>query len=467
MVKLVTLFPFQKQGIKAIDRFGGRTLLADEMGLGKSVQAFGYGHWRLQDGQATVVVCPAALKEHWRREVKNHFGRAAVVLDGRKPDSSALSVPWRRPVFIINYEILGGRQKDSTWAAVLRKHLNVALIIVDECHRISNPRNQCTKGVRQLADDVPHFIGLSGTPLVNQPTELWSVLNLIDCEAFPSFNRFAARYSRPEFTPWGVKYKGARRLGELHQLLRDRYMVRRLKKDVLTQLPPKIRSLVPLTLTKPEWQEYKRAETDFIAWMKKTHPHKAEKARRAERLVKFNYLKKLVGELKVRHVRDWAENFLQDDRKLILFTTYRASCDAYTRAFAPASVKVDGSVTGRHRQAAIDRFQTDPRCRLFVGNIRAAGVGWNGTVTDSVAFAEFGWTPGEHTQAEDRPHRIGQTKVVTAYYLYIPGTLEEKLLEIISIKQRSLDGALDGLKDGEGDFKILDQLEQLMLGGRK
>ena len=466
MGKIVQFYDFQKDGIKKIDRFLGRALLSDEMGLGKSVQAFGWGHWRLQDGQATVVVCPAALKEHWRREVKNHFGRVAVVLDRKTPDPAYLSVPWRRPVFVINYEIIGGRQRENTWAACLRKHLDVALIIVDECHRISNPSNQCTKGIRQLADDVPHFIALSGTPLVNQPTELWSVLNLIDCQEFPNFRRFAARYSRPEFTPWGVKYKGARRLKELHTLLKSRYMVRRLKKDVLTQLPPKVRTLVPLVLTASEWKEYKRAETDFIAWMKKTHPHKAEKARRAERLVKFNYVKKLIGELKVPHVRDWTENFLQDDQKLILFTTYRASCDSYTRAFAPASVKVDGSVVGRHRQDAIDRFQRDPNCRLFVGNIRAAGVGWNGTVTDSVAFAEFGWTPGEHTQAEDRPHRIGQTKVVNAFYLFVPGTLEEKLLQIITEKQKSLDGALDGLAEGEGDFRILDLLETIMLGGK-
>mgnify|MGYP002413516133 CR=1 FL=1 len=458
------LYPFQKEGVRLIDGFDGRAILGDSMGLGKSVQAFAWGNWRLKEGEATVIVCPATLKEHWKREIKTHFGRAAVVLGGRKPDPTHLQVPWPRPVFIINYDVLGGRQRHGTWAECLNKNLNLAYLILDECHYLASSTTQRTKAVRQLADGVPHLVAMSGTPLVNQPTELWPTLNLIDCEAFPNFRRFAARYSRPEFTPWGVKYKGARRLKELHSLLKSRYMVRRLKKDVLTQLPPKVRSLVPLALTKPEWQEYKRAETDFIAWMKKTHPHKAEKARRAERLVKFNYLKKLIGELKVPHVREWVENFLEDSHKLILFTTYRASCDSYTREFAPASVKVDGGVTGRHRQDAIDRFQRDRNCRLFVGNIRAAGVGWNGTVTDSVAFAEFGWTPGEHTQAEDRPHRIGQTNVVNVYYLFVPGTLESRLLTIIQEKQKSLDGALDGLGDGEGDFKILDLLENAMLG---
>lgn len=462
---LTDLYDYQVEGVRGIDAFGGRCLLADSMGLGKSVQAFAWGHWRLRDGQTTVIVCPATLKENWRREVKKHFGRVAVVLDGRTPDPARLNVPFRRPVYVINYDVLGGRSKDDTWAAALAR-TDLAYVIADEVHYCTSPSAQRTKALKSLVAEVPHFVALSGTPLVNQPTELWPALNMLDPDEFPSFVRFASRYSRPEFTPWGVKYKGSRRLKELHALLKDRYMIRRLKQDVLKQLPPKTRQLVPLVLPPAAHKEYVRAESDFVNWLRRTHPQKAERARKAERLVKYGYLKRLAGELKQPLVEDWCRGFMTGSgKKLILFTTHRGPCDRYTRAFAPGSVKVDGGVVGRDRQAAIDRFMTDPRCRLLVGNMKAAGVGWNGTVTDSVAFAEFAWTPGDHTQAEDRVHRIGQTDHCTAYWLFAPGTIEEHLIEVIQKKQLSLDGALDGLGAGEGEFNVLDLLEQSMLRG--
>lgn len=460
----VQLYDYQKDGIRMIDGFAGRCVLADEMGLGKSVQAFGWGHWKLKEGQATVIVCPATLKPHWQRECKTHFGRMALVLDGRVPDRAALRVPWARPVFIVNYDILGQRKLDNSWAEVIRQEVNVGLVIGDECHRLSNPRNICTKAFRHLVQDVPHLIAISGTPMTNQPTELWSVLNMIDPAEFPSFNRFAARYSVPNFTPWGVQYKGGRRLKELNLILKDKYMVRRLKADVLKELPPKRRMLVPLQLSKADWKEYQTIEQDFVRWMERTYPERAAKARKAERLVKFNYLKSTIGRLKRPHV----EGLLRDmvgERKVIVFTSYKETCEQLYQAFKPNSVKVDGSIPpGPKRQAMIDRFRHDAGCRVFVGNLKAAGVGWDGTMTDTVLFAEFGWTPGEHTQAEDRPHRIGQKGSVQCIYPYVPGTLEEKLLQIIQDKQKSLDGALDGLSDGEGEFRILDLLEKSMKG---
>lgn len=463
----VQLFGYQKEGIRSIDsglKYQGRALLADEMGTGKSVQAFGWGHWKLPEGKSTVIVCPATLKPHWQRECKNHFGRMSVILEGRKPDRSALQVSWPRPVFIINYDILHSRPMDRSWAEAMQQELDIGLVIADEVHQCKSPTTLRTKALKHLIQGVPHLIGLSGTPLVNQPPELWPFLNMLDPDEFPSYTRFAARYSVVDYTPWGPKYKGARNLRELHTRLKKDYMVRRLKKDVLTELPPKTRTLVPVAVNKKEWQEYMKAELDFVNWLKRTKPERADTARRAERLVKFNYLKQLVGQLK----RPYVEQFLADllyHRKVIVFTSYRETCQLLHQRFK-GSTKVDGSVTGRHRQEAIDRFTNDPKCRLFVGNLKAAGVGWNGTVTDTVVFAELGWTPGEHTQAEDRPHRIGQRNTVNVFYLFIPNTVESRLLSIIQEKQKSLDGALDGLGDKDGDFRILDQLEKMMTTNR-
>ncbi len=463
--RLVKFYDYQSEGIHQIDAFGGRALLADDPGLGKSVQSFGWGHWRLRQGKATVIVCPASIKEHWRRECLNHFGRSAVILEGRKPQPDALKVPWKRPVFIINYDILGNRNISASWSECLKTSLDVGLVIADECHRIASRGNISTKGVKHLVQNVPHFIPLSGTPLVNTPAELWSVLNMLDPEEFPNYHRFAARYCVPDYTPWGVKYKGARRLKELHRLLKEKYLIRRLKKDVLKELPPKVNIMVPVTLTKPEWQEYMRAETDFVNWLRKTRPEKAESARKAERLVKFNYLKQLIGQLKRPHVEQYVEE-LSYHRKVLTFTWFVETCDLLHKRFKSRAVKVDGSVTGRHRQAAFDRFTQDKDCDHLFGNIKAAGVGWPATVTDTVVFAELAWTPGDHIQASDRPHRIGQKNTVNVHWMFVPGTLEEKLLKLIQDKQKALDGALDGLDDGEGDFRVFDLLERAMTGRR-
>lgn len=455
-------YKYQKQGIERIQDFDGCALIADEMGLGKTLQVLIW-MWMYLDKGPYIVVCPANLKWNWQHEVRMHTGLRAEILEGRKPPAEFVSSP--NTVYIINYDILGDpSSRHTTWSKLI-KRMKPSMIAFDECHYLKSRTSQRTKYSAKLARRIKHRIGISGTPLTSHPSELWPILNIIRPDMFRAFLRFANRYCKPEWTPWGVKYTGAARLKELHRLLKQNVMIRRLKKNVLKELPSKQRVVVPVELSNVA--EYNTAERDFTRWLIRTHPKKASKARGAERLLRWGYLKRLVGELKLKAVTEWISNYLEaSDKKLIVFGTHKKVVRPLHKQFEHLSVRVDGSVTGHKRQEAVDKFTKVKHIRAFFGNMDAAGVGWNGQVAEDVMFCELHRLPGVHTQAEDRAHRIGQNKQVTAYYLVAVGTMEEEEVRVLQDRQRVLDKVLDG-KATKENFDLLDRVEDYLINKGK
>lgn len=461
---MTTPYPYQTIGVKKIHRFGGRALLADEMGLGKSLQALLYRKKHLPN-KKVIVICPASLKWNWQNEIRKHLNKASSVLEKMKPNPLERKTLTTSKFFIINYEILGNAKDPKSWANWLRKQ-KCDLLIIDECHNIKNPETKKSKNTKLLSKKLPDIIAISGTPITNRPTELWSTLNILHPDLFPSFRQFASRYSNPEWTPWGIKYKGARRLKELHKVLTKICMIRRLKKDVLKDLPSKTRTVVPIHLPAKAMAEYKSAQDDFRVWLAKRHPKKARKKFKAERLVRMGYLKRLAATLKFQILKEWIDDFLEESSgKLIVFGVHKTIIQGLQKLYGDVSTRIDGSIVGRKRQEAIDAFNGNKRIRIMFGNIKAAGVGWNGVKASTVMFAELDWVPALHVQAEDRAHRIGQLKNVQVYYLVAVDTIEHYLMEIIQGKQKIIDSALDG---GEQDdsLDIFDQLSEYLAENR-
>lgn len=442
---MTDLKDYQYVGARQIHRFGGRALLADEMGLGKSLQAL-YYCWRTRH-LPVIIVCPASLKFNWEREASSHLNLMSEVLEGRRvPRLRALST---HPVTIINYEIL------SYWLPYLRK-LGASTLIIDECQSIKNRASRRCKAVQDLADRIPHVVALSGTPLTNQPAELWPTLNVLYPEVYSSFQKFAYRYTRPQRKPWGWVYSGSRNLDELHAKLRSHCMIRRLKKDVLRELPEKVRKIVPLDL--PDRREYVEACENFLGWLSKQSVTRASKAKKSEALVKIGYLLRLCARLKVPLIYDWIDHYLEStDDNLVLMTVHRRMVELLHERYRKISVVVDGSVKGRHRMLAVDKFQHDRGTRLFIGNVKAAGVGLTLTRAPTCAFTDLPWTPGDVVQGEDRIHRIGQQRVATIYYLVAVQTVEEKLCKLLRDKQSILENILDGKGQGD-DLNIFNEL---------
>lgn len=448
-------FKYQREGAAAIERFNGRALVADEMGLGKTFQALLWAR-RNPSVRPIIIVCEATLKVHWSREALRHVNIRSEILSGLKPAKMGFSTPHQ--IIIVNYDIL------HKWVHWLRR-LKAKLVIVDECQKIGNRSTRRSKAVKRLCKGVKHIICLSGTPLTNRPAELWPTLNIINPKVFSSFREYADRYCDPKLRRWGWDYSGAANLGELHKQLKVSCMIRRLKEDVLDELPPLRRIVVPTEIE--DRKQYEKAVKDFIGWLRSYSHQKSRRAAKVEQMAKMGYLKRLVGRLKLKFVIEWIDRFLvESDGKLIVFGVHKKVLIPLHKHYKHNSVLVNGEVIGKERQGRIDQFTHQKKTRLFFGNIRAAGTGWNGSCAEAVAFVELAWTPAEHSQAEARPHRIGQKGSVTCYYLTAISTIEERLLQIIQKKQQRLDATLNGRKQRDS-FDVYDLLADHLMKGKK
>jgi len=442
-------YKYQKEGAKQIAKFKGRALLADEMGLGKSYQAL---RWYVKDGKGPlVIVCPASLKYNWANECAIHFGLQAEILEGRTPPRKSLI---KHKIVIINYDILG------PWLPFL-KRMKAKTMILDECHYVKNPQAMRTKYVRYLCTIVKYVIALSGTPLTNRPAELWPILHMLKPKKFKSFFKYAWRYCEPKKRRWGWEYKGAANLKHLHKKISKICMIRRTTNQVLKDLPPNRRHMVPLAIG--DEASYREARDNFLQWLRKQNAKKATKARSAERLVQIGYLKRLAAELKLKQVQDWVDSFLvESDEKLILFAYHKPIIKRLKSIYNPPVI--DGKVRGKKRHNALEKFQTNPATRILLGNYTAMGIGLNITAANHAAFVEMPWTPGEINQCEKRINRIGQKKRTNSYFLIAKGTIEEDICRITQDKQSILDQTIDGA-DGISEFNIYNQLEQILLQG--
>lgn len=448
-------FSYQIEGAKTIQSLGGRALLAHQMGLGKSAMALMWLKKR-PDAWPAVIVCPASVKFGWDRHVLWILKRHAAVLEGKRAYSSSQAQLLEHGVLIINYDIL------SPWREYL-KATGFKTLIIDEIHFCGNRKTLRTKACKELARHARYIIGLSGTPLTNRPVELFPGLNMIRPDIFKSFWSFGMEYCAPRQTPWGWQYKGASKIPELRKLLTRTCMIRRTKADVMSELPAKIRDIVVVPIDNP--REYKHASKDFLNWLREQDPSKAKRARKAQQLTRMGYLKRLAAQLKMQAVAEWVNNWLESseaEEKLVLFAVHKQIIEQLKKQCKAKSVVVDGSVTAPQRKLVVRQFREDKRTRLFIGNIQAAGTGLDGLqIANALAFVELAWRPGDHSQAEDRIHRIGLQETAWIYYLIAAGTIEEFLCRLIQEKQEVLSGILDGGRAVD-DLDVFDRLVQMM-----
>lgn len=316
-------------------------------------------------------------------------------------------------------------------------------VVIDECHYLKNSKAYWTKDVQHLCEGVDHIICLSGTPILSRPIELYNAVQLIDPSVFPSYMDFIMNYCGATHNGFGWDLSGATNTEELHDKLTSTIMLRRLKRDMLKDLPEKTRTVIPLEISNRS--EYRQVSRDFLGWLESKDPKKMESASRAEAIVKINYLKRLTAEGKMKQAMEWLRNFIDQDEKVVVFCVHKAVVKMLKDRFKGVSVVITGETPLKDRQTAVDQFQTNPSIRMLIGNIKAAGVGITLTAASNVCFVELGWTPALHDQAEDRVHRIGQkADSVNAWYLLAEDTVEMDIAEVLDEKRRVLTSILDG-----------------------
>ena len=428
-----TLYPFQAQGVSFLEHRKGKAIIGDDMGLGKTVQALAYIHTH-PELKPAIVISPAVVKYNWLNEVKAWLtdDRKAVVLEGKKPYQ--LDDP---DIIILNYDIVAG------WREYLSS-LGPKILVLDECQSIMNNSTIRTKAIKMLAKRIPHIIPMSGTPIINRPKEIYNAIKLVEPTLFPNFMHFANRYCDAKHNGFGWDYNGASNLEELYGKLQG-VMIRRKKDEVLPELPSKQRSIIPVSLSNEK--EYRKVENDFIGWVQENKGKlAAAKASNAETLAQISALRFMAAKGALKESIEWIHNFFLNStqHKLVVFAVHKEIIETLIEEFKSMAVKIDGSVPAKKRSEIVERFQNDPAVRLFVGNIKAAGVGITLTASHNVVFLELPWTPGLLDQAEDRCNRIGQKNAVNIWYLLARNTIEEKLAEMIDEKRRVITAVLDG-----------------------
>lgn len=402
-----------------------RVFLADEQGLGKTVEAL--AALEADGAFPAIVVCPASMKLNWEREAQRWLPHRSVeVIHGR------CAVPPRGDITILNYEIVAAHRQALT-------RPRARAIVVDESHYCKNPSAKRTQAVRALAASVVPDglrLALTGTPVLNHADELIAQLRVIDrLSDFGSGARFSAQF------------RGRLSDERLHWHLRRHCFVRRLKADVLPQLPAKRQVVVPMALTNDA--EYRLAQRDVIAWLR-TQPldlstlnAKIAATLRAQRLAQLGTLQRLAARGKLAAALAWIDAFLASGEPLVVFARHVEVQHAVLQRF-PEALHLLGEDSLEARERSIAAFQQPGGPPLIVGATRVAAQGITLTRASNVAFLELEWTPAMHDQAEDRCHRIGQRDAVTAWYLLAAGTIDETMARLIQSKRATVAAVTDG-----------------------
>lgn len=438
------LMPFQGEGVGFYELQNGRVLNADDMGLGKTWQTLAWIQLRRSDALPALIVCPNSVKYMWAIEAEKLMSNTrAQVIEGRKKQQKIDA-----DVVVVNYDILAEtsvcpkcedkpekRQecracKKTGKAVSLRKDLAEVVwktVVADEFHKLGIEKTQRHRAFLQAVKSAPYRIGLTGTPIENRIIDIYRLLKVINPSIFPNWMDFIRRYCDGHHDGWGWKYNGKSNTAELNRKLMSTVMLRRKKVDVLKDLPPKTRVIIPVDINKTLYNKAVR-ECEGL-----------------EPIVQISKLRQAAAEAKLDSVIEWIGDFLETGEKLVVFAWHKKIIDTLMNKFGKVAVKVDGSVTGKARKAAEDKFQADPTCLLFLGNLTAAGVGLTLTASANSCTIEYSFKPTDHDQAEDRIWRISQTRKSTAYYLVARGTIEEGFIEILDHKAATIHAAMEGL----------------------
>uniref|UniRef100_A0A4W6FDS4 Zinc finger RANBP2-type containing 3 n=1 Tax=Lates calcarifer TaxID=8187 RepID=A0A4W6FDS4_LATCA len=416
---LQRLMPFQREGVEFALSRNGRCMIADEMGLGKTVQAISVAYAFRQEWPLLVVV-PSSLKYPWIEELERWIPELQpgdINLVESKSHTMGIS---SCKVTVLGYGLL---TTDSGPLVEALTRQQFAVVVVDESHYLKSRNAARTKILTPLIMSAKRAILLTGTPALGRPEELFMQIDALYPKRFGTWTDYAKKFCNAHYRYFGPRRqwdcRGASNLEELHQRL-SQIMIRRLKAEVLSQLPPKIRQRIPFDLPK---EAAKEASACFAEW---------------ERLMKG------LGSGVAATDNPFTE--------VMGLVTQMYKQTAIAKA---GYIRIDGSVPSSERIQLVHKFQNDPETRVAILSILAAGQGLTFTAASHVVFAELYWNPGHIKQAEDRAHRIGQTSSVNVHYLIAKGTFDTVMWSMLNRKETvtgsTLNGRKEYLKADEGD----------------
>ncbi|PKU46583.1 swi snf-related matrix-associated actin-dependent regulator of chromatin subfamily a-like protein 1 [Limosa lapponica baueri] len=417
---VTSLMPFQREGVNFAISRNGRLLLADDMGLGKTLQAICIAAYYRKEWPL-LVVTPSSVRFTWAEAFHRWLpslspGSTNVIVTGK--DSLAASL-----INIVSFDLLSkmDKQLKSTFQVV----------IIDESHFLKNIKTARCRAAMPLLKAARRVILLSGTPAMSRPAELYTQIVAVQPDFFPQFHSFGLRYCDAKKMPWGWDYSGSSNLTELKILLKESIMIRRLKSDVLSQLPAKQRKMIVVA---PEGisAKTKAALADEAKKMTKGYDSKQQ-----EKEALFLFYNR-TAEAKIHSVVEYILELLErGNDKFLVFAHHKIMLDAIVAELEKKHIeyiRIDGSTPSAERQSLCQKFQFSEKQVVAVLSLTAANMGLTLSAADLVVFAELFWNPGVLIQAEDRAHRIGQTSSVNVHYLVAKGTADDYLWPMIQEK---------------------------------
>jgi len=430
------MFEFQRTGVMYALRRRGRVLIGDEMGLGKTVQACALLACYREECPALILV-PTSLREAWRNALQSWLD----VADGDIACVGAASEGWKldegRPFDIVPYSLVVKLR-----SKLLAKRYKI--VVCDESHFLKDRRAQRTQAVMPLLKDANRAICLTGTPALSRPIELFTQLEALVPKVFARLNEYGARYCA-NGGPFGM-YTGCSHADELHVMISKLCMVRRLKKDVLKDLPPKQRTQVWLALEKSSMGDVYRIKSLLDELRQRGGTNDLEEKRL------LNELFLASAKAKAKSVCEYLETLIDGSTsKFLFFAHHGVLLDAVAQCMDAKKVKtirIDGSTPAAVRGDLVNAFQRRDDVRVAILSIKAAGMGLTLTAASTVIFGEMVWTPGDLIQAEDRAHRIGQQSSVLVQYLHAKDTIDEIIWQSIKKKLDNLGAVLNGQTSG-------------------
>lgn len=430
------LYPFQKAGVAFVEAADGRALIGDDMGLGKTIQAIAYLALHPELRPAVLIV-PATVTINWANECAKWMPNASCFRIKNSKDE----IPPGTEIVIVTYDLMRRRSEELT-------EMGFKALVADECHMVKNPKAKRTETFLKIAENADSIICLSGTPIKNRPVEFHTSLKLLRPSDFGNWFRFVERYCGAYQNRYGWQIGGASNTEELSARLKD-VMVRRLKTQVLTELPEKTRQTVPIELDGKQSRAYSKAVKSAY-----------DAAGGAAHLEVINAMRQWVGNFKVNTAVEWVKEFKEQSKPVLVFAHHKAVLDALQSACRSAGVvegRIDGSVSQEERARLVASFQAGELDAMLISTL-AGGVGITLTAAADVLFVERAWTPGDEEQAEDRCYRIGQENAVTIRYLVVEGTVDEMMHELIDSKRSVLRAVLDNQMSGTENLDIRREL---------
>ena len=437
--------PLLSHQVEAVQKLveNKKYILADDMGLGKTTSTIVAA---LESGAKKIlIICPASLKINWQREIENYTDRSVYISEGK-------NFSQEHDFVIINYDIIKNFHdvKKKSDSKILGT--NFDLVVVDEAHYIKNGQAQRTKLINDLVKNVDRLWLLTGTPMTSRPMDYFNLLSLVDSPVAKNWMAYAIRYcSGYQFNAGGRKIWNVTGASNLEEL-RDRtsgLTLRRLKQDVL-DLPDKIITPVYLRLKSKQYEE---VMGDYYNWYEK-NPDESKSL--TVQFTKLTQVRQVIADEKTQQTIELAENIIEQGKKVIIFCNFTNSLDKIVQHFGKTAVRLDGSMSKPDRQNSVDRFQTDDKVNVFVGNIKAAGVGITLTAGEAVIMNDLSFLPSDHSQAEDRAYRYGQKNNVLVYYPIFENTIEGIIYDILNKKKQVIATVMGDVKND------VDLVEEIM-----